>query len=190
MGFAENLKSLRIERGLTQEQLAQELGLSKGTIFRYETGKREPNFTAMSKIEKYFGVSANFLKGEQKNEDIEDIEYIKSITEESLYNSSKMFNQLLKTNSVLIRACAAQINMLFAEITYLEGVNDKDTLIYLKMCERLMYDINKFLKIFKQTYDNQQSLFNPNELLTVFDDGISTVINSLQNFRDYYIKKE
>ena len=36
------LKALRMEKGLTQEELGNQLGLANNTISRYETGSNEP----------------------------------------------------------------------------------------------------------------------------------------------------
>lgn len=40
--FAERLKQLRKENGVTMEKLAEEIGTTKSTISRYENNKREP----------------------------------------------------------------------------------------------------------------------------------------------------
>lgn len=37
------LKEKRIQKGLTQEQLGQAVGVSYRTIYQYESGRREPN---------------------------------------------------------------------------------------------------------------------------------------------------
>ena len=42
--FSENLKSLRESAGLTQEKLAQEIGVNQRTISAWERGICEPNF--------------------------------------------------------------------------------------------------------------------------------------------------
>lgn len=42
--FASVIKRLRIERGITQEQLAALLKVSRSTVGMYETGSREPDF--------------------------------------------------------------------------------------------------------------------------------------------------
>ena len=47
MTFGENLKKLRKEAGLTQEQLADGAGLSVITIRQYEKNRRVPNFVKM-----------------------------------------------------------------------------------------------------------------------------------------------
>ena len=42
--YSERIKQLRKERGLSQDQLAKILGVSRSTVGMYETGKREPDF--------------------------------------------------------------------------------------------------------------------------------------------------
>lgn len=61
--FAERLKDLRNEKGLTQNQLAKELGLSHTAICRWESGLRMPTAQAIILIAKYFEVSADYLLG-------------------------------------------------------------------------------------------------------------------------------
>lgn len=63
MEFKEILKNLRNERGLTQEQLGKELGLSAITIRSYEAGRRTPNADALVKMEKFFNISGLQLHG-------------------------------------------------------------------------------------------------------------------------------
>lgn len=66
--FINNLKSLRTNKGLKQEELAKILGLSRSTITKYETGEREPDFEILEKIADYFNVSTDFLLGREKRE--------------------------------------------------------------------------------------------------------------------------
>ncbi|MEY8576565.1 helix-turn-helix transcriptional regulator [Oscillospiraceae bacterium 21-37] len=61
--LAIRLKELRLEKGITQRQLAAEIGVSYGAIVGYENGRREPNSKAMAALEQYFGVSGEFLRG-------------------------------------------------------------------------------------------------------------------------------
>ena len=44
--IAESLKSLRLARGLTQQQLARETGISQQNLSRRETGTHIPNLAA------------------------------------------------------------------------------------------------------------------------------------------------
>lgn len=48
--FAANLARLRTERGLTQEQLALEAGMTLSEISRIESRRREPKVRTIAKI--------------------------------------------------------------------------------------------------------------------------------------------
>ena len=50
-------KSLRIEKGLKQEELAQKLGISRSSYIAFEQGKTELNFSQTAKLAEIFGVS-------------------------------------------------------------------------------------------------------------------------------------
>ncbi len=61
--FATIIKNLRIERGITQEQLAALLKVSRSTIGMYETGSREPDFETLEAIADIFNVDMDYLIG-------------------------------------------------------------------------------------------------------------------------------
>ncbi len=61
--FAERLKELRLEKGLTQKQLAQNTGLSKSAIDFWEREQRVPNANAVVVLAKFFGVTSDYLLG-------------------------------------------------------------------------------------------------------------------------------
>lgn len=61
--FAERLKALRKESGLTQIQFASAMSVASGTVAMWETKKREPNFEALIRIADFFGVTTDYLLG-------------------------------------------------------------------------------------------------------------------------------
>ena len=61
--FAERLKDLRIEKGLSLKQLGKEIGVSDIAISRWETEQRIPNIESLVAIAKYFGVTTDYLVG-------------------------------------------------------------------------------------------------------------------------------
>lgn len=61
--FGQRLKSLRMEKGITQIKLAEELNIDKSTIAKYETDKIEPSVSMLIVFVRYFGVSADYLLG-------------------------------------------------------------------------------------------------------------------------------
>lgn len=61
--LAERLKQLRSEKGMTQVQLAQMLGVSKGTVAMWETNKRKPSFEILSKLSDIFDRRMDYILG-------------------------------------------------------------------------------------------------------------------------------
>lgn len=63
MKISEILKNLRQEDGLTQNQLAKNIGIGQSTIVGYERGDREPTASNLIKYANYFNVSMDYLVG-------------------------------------------------------------------------------------------------------------------------------
>ena len=63
MIFGETLKELRTDRGLSQQQLADELKISRSAIAKWELSKTEPVASMIVKLAKYFDVDSDFLLG-------------------------------------------------------------------------------------------------------------------------------
>lgn len=59
--FGERLKDLRTTRRLTQEKLAEELGISWDHLCRVERGNRSCSIDLIIEIAVYFGVSTDYL---------------------------------------------------------------------------------------------------------------------------------
>lgn len=62
--FAERLKELRIEKGVTQIQLAFDTKISKSAIAAWEMCVSVPNANAVVILARYFDVSCDYLLGE------------------------------------------------------------------------------------------------------------------------------
>ena len=63
MKLAERLKSLRKERKLKQEEVAEELGIAVRSYCRYEYGEREPNASVLWRMADFYGVTIDYLVG-------------------------------------------------------------------------------------------------------------------------------
>ncbi len=63
------LKGLRKEKGITQEQLAERMGVSSRTVSRWETGSNMPDLDVLIELADYYGVEIKeILDGERKDE--------------------------------------------------------------------------------------------------------------------------
>ena len=61
MDFGEKLKALRTERGLTQEQLAARLYVSRTAVSKWETGGGSPHLDSLQAVARLFDVSVDDL---------------------------------------------------------------------------------------------------------------------------------
>lgn len=68
--FKDVFRYLRKRAGLTQVELAERLGLSKGMISMCENGERRPSYETLKTIADFFNVDMNYLLGFDLNSDL------------------------------------------------------------------------------------------------------------------------
>ena len=91
--FSEKLKTLRKQRGITQEQLASSLGIGTSTIGMYESNIRKPSYKILKQIANYFNVSVDYLVNEAGLEDTFNLDfYIERIQELSPTEREKVLD--------------------------------------------------------------------------------------------------
>ena len=61
MVFRDNLKNIRVENGITQEELARYLNVTRPTIAGYETKGKEPDYKTLIMLSDFFHVSLDYL---------------------------------------------------------------------------------------------------------------------------------
>ena len=61
--LSKNIKELRLEKGLTQQQLAKNIGVSQKAIDYWERNVNEPKASYIIKLADFFDVSADYLLG-------------------------------------------------------------------------------------------------------------------------------
>lgn len=74
--FGSRLRELRIQFGLTQKQLADRIGVSKGVVSFYELRERSPSPDVLIKLAAIFHVTTDYLLGMDEREyiDVTDID--------------------------------------------------------------------------------------------------------------------
>ena len=70
LALGQNLKQFRKMHEMTQKELADKLGLTKETIYRYENNIQDPPLSNLIRMAKLFGTSLDSLAG------LDDREYI------------------------------------------------------------------------------------------------------------------
>ena len=94
--FSERVKLIRLNRGLTQEDVAMALGIGKSTFCQYEKGTRKPDLPTIIKISEFLGTSADYLLG---------------ITDDSNGNVKTIKGKTSQQLSALIRDFFSDINI-------------------------------------------------------------------------------
>ena len=79
--FSRILKELRDEKRLTQQELADELGVARMTINFYESNRRTPDINFAVKAANYFNVSVDYLVGNSNIKSKQDHRYTKEQVE-------------------------------------------------------------------------------------------------------------
>ncbi|WP_251386660.1 helix-turn-helix domain-containing protein [Mediterraneibacter agrestimuris] len=117
MSFPENLKKLRIKENISQQELAQKIGVSQTAIYQWEKGTRTPKIDAIAKLANVLHVTpAHLFMTEKDGDDVIEVtipdisgnnikdylnvilpEYIEECRkEQELYNSIDKKNTILK----------------------------------------------------------------------------------------------
>ncbi len=92
--FGENIKRLRKEKELTQETLADFLGVSFQTISKWERGETYPDITTLPIISRFFNISIDDLLGVNKSREEEKInECLKLYDEMKLKDITSTYNK-------------------------------------------------------------------------------------------------
>ncbi|MBQ8617560.1 MAG: helix-turn-helix transcriptional regulator [Clostridia bacterium] len=134
--FPERLKFARDKLGVSQEEFARRLGISRASLTLYENGKRVPDIAVLEKIYRETGVSLYFLLGIS---DVESDSYI-SINEATGL-SQKSIETLCESESIQIFAntifeqpdkaekmsIAFSQYRLFLNMCKEQGLNDSDS---------------------------------------------------------------
>jgi transcriptional regulator with XRE-family HTH domain len=108
--FGENIKRLRRERDLTQEDLARFLGVSFQAVSKWERGETTPDIATLPGIARYFGVTTDALLGVDKLDEDE------RMNEYSAKYSENNRNGLTDENIALWRAAYEEFPNNFSAI--------------------------------------------------------------------------
>lgn len=70
--LGEHLKQLRENKKLTQQEMADKLGIARGTYAHYEINRREPDNATLARLADFFGVTTDELLGRRENNQDQD----------------------------------------------------------------------------------------------------------------------
>ena len=79
--IAERITQLRLAKGVTQEEMAQNLSVSNKAVSKWETGTSAPELSTLAELSAYFGVTTDFLLGLSDNKPNDTGETVRSMFE-------------------------------------------------------------------------------------------------------------
>jgi len=67
LALNERLRALRLQKRLTQRAIASGVGISEGTVQKFEYGVAKPKLDTVVRLADYFNVSLDYLVGRSNN---------------------------------------------------------------------------------------------------------------------------
>ena len=105
--IGEKLKTLRKGRKLTQDQVAERFGLTRGAVSNFEINKRRPNINLLQQMAEFYGVPLDYFGDQTQKDELFDLlsrakvifkdENVSRETKEELYREfMKLYLELEK----------------------------------------------------------------------------------------------
>ncbi len=125
------LQDLRREKGITQEELAEKVGVARRTVSRWETGSNMPDLDILVELSDYYDVDLReILNGERKSEHMNE-ELKETVLQVADYSSEEKTRLLKRMHWMYIAGLAGFI--LFMVITLL-GLDETDPYEFIGSC--------------------------------------------------------
>ena len=154
--IAENIKNLRKAHSLTQEQMAEALGVTVGAVYKWEAGLSMPEIKLIMEIADFFEISVDTLLGyEQQNGNVENrIQRIKQCIVE------KDFEQAVSEAEKALKKYPNNFNVIYAgAMMYMLKFSEEK-------CEEAMIKSNQlFEKAISLLYQNTEKSVNETTIL-------------------------
>jgi transcriptional regulator with XRE-family HTH domain len=110
MKFKNRFKELRKKHGLSQEEMAQRLSVTRQGVSRWETGETMPGIDTLALMSKIFGVSINSLLGQPRN------------------TTCQVCGSPLKDEDSLSREADGTVNEQYCKWCYVDGAHKYQTM--------------------------------------------------------------
>ena len=108
---AERIKQLRKKKGVSQAELAEQIGVKTNTVSTWERGTRKPDFEALNLLSDYFEVSFEYILGSSDKEEArvkptqDELDQLAlSALADDLYDNIKKYCQLSTKSQKMIDA--------------------------------------------------------------------------------------
>ena len=147
--FGSLLKELRKEHGLTQEQLAEKLGVTNRTVSRWETGTNVPDLDILIDLSEFYQIDVReLLNGERKAAEIkmEDTQIIRQVAEYSEMKEALLMRRIFTT---VVAGVVAVGSLLYMTLRFFQDVTSSEIVLLSLVVAFLFYNIT--MQVFRAT---------------------------------------
>jgi transcriptional regulator with XRE-family HTH domain len=109
MSMGERLRELRLQRNISQEEVARHIGITRSAYSHYEINNRQPVYETLIKLAAYFDVSLDYMIGgsaskhKSESSDTQDTKEImhllKHMNQEQRKKSIRLMSDLIRADS-------------------------------------------------------------------------------------------
>ena len=162
--FSRTLSLLRQERGVSQRNAAQALGISQALLSHYENGIREPGLSFVVKACDYYAVSADFILGRTLSRDGT------TISTEELYDASLEKDNVLRGSVLATLSKKLLVNSIGVLFDLLSRLGSREAVLAVSdLLSTAVYKI--FRTIYQSNPDNHPDFFSVSQ--TDFSAGLA-----------------
>ncbi len=107
LNLGSSIRRLRVERGMTQEELAEYAGVSFQAVSKWETNTTTPDIAILPRLAVFFGVRIDDLFGITNADELERVDYLlehETLTEENFAYAQKVLEKTLENQPDDVRA--------------------------------------------------------------------------------------
>ncbi|MBQ3537058.1 MAG: helix-turn-helix transcriptional regulator [Clostridia bacterium] len=148
------LRSLRKEKGLTQEQLAEKLGVAGRTVSRWETASNMPDLSILIQLADFYDVDIReIIDGERQSEDLvkEQKEMLMRMSE---YSNTKEKMLLRKLITIVMIGVISWVTSFSFILLFLNSAKGAGFILAAETIVLLFYGTIMFIIKFNRSADN------------------------------------
>lgn len=138
--FSNNFKTMRKQRGLTQEQIAETLGVSCQAVSKWETNTSYPDISLLPIIADFFGVSVDFLIGHDTSKQFEEIDNASKLAD-NMFTENRYIEAVTVLREMLIKHPGNEKLCINSLGLYLEPSKNRK-----RITKKRFFYIKRFLK--------------------------------------------
>ena len=130
MSIGTTIKRLRRERDITQEQLAEQMGVSRRTVSRWETGNNLPDLSVIVELAEFYDVDLNEIFHGERRIEVMDTELKDTLLQAAEYTEN-IRNKIIKRMHILF-ICGCVAFVFYLTVLFLEPEQTSELFDFIK----------------------------------------------------------